>query len=217
MNQTTIHTSLVGSRSHGLHNDESDYDYRSIYVIPTKQILSLNFKYKGTHWTEGVVDNTAYEIQHFLTLATKANPSILEIITRDHNTFTSDYSEELLNLFPYLYNPKDAFNAYTGYSYNQRKKFLENKENRSLKYAVAYIRTLFNLQSLLQNNSFNLAVTKENKIILNKIKNNLLTNGDIIDLAYSLVETSKTLLTKATNQQDLDKVNKFLLKIRKNF
>ena len=41
---------LVGSRAHGLADEDSDYDYRGVYVNATTDILSIGHKYKGNHW-----------------------------------------------------------------------------------------------------------------------------------------------------------------------
>ena len=76
---TVILKVLVGSRAHKLDDKDSDYDYRSVYVTPTSNILSLNAKYSKTNWIEGNIDNTSYEIGHFLHLATKCNPTIMEV------------------------------------------------------------------------------------------------------------------------------------------
>ena len=74
---------LVGSHAHGLATEGSDVDYRGVYVSPTSEILSLsNTKVRGknTHWVEGEnEDATSYELGHFLFLALKCNPSILEV------------------------------------------------------------------------------------------------------------------------------------------
>ena len=72
---------LCGSHAHGLATKDSDKDFRSVYITPTSEILSLNCgSEKGNHWVEKQTDdNTSYEISHFLHLATKSNPSILEV------------------------------------------------------------------------------------------------------------------------------------------
>lgn len=252
---------LVGSHAHGLATPESDYDYRGVYVIPTKDILSLGFNYKGSHWIEGETeDNTSYEIGHFLHLATKCNPTILEVFKApevplltgfmdDLNEIKPSYQniikiiqdngatknnlygthswigQELRELFPYLWNPQDAFNAFTGYGLNQRKKMLDNHLDRWNKYGVAYIRTLNNLIDLLETGTFSLTIfdckLKEEII---KIRDRKYTLGEIINLAEVLTITAKAKLEKHLNgtasfkqEQNLEKVNEFLLKIRGEF
>lgn len=219
---------LVGSRSHGLHDEDSDYDYRGVFVLPTEEILSLKNiggKYKANDWFEGQEDQTTYEIGHFLKLATKCNPSILEcfkasLMTKD-NTYggLEEYGAELRLLFSYIWNPIDAFNAFTGYSYNQRKKMLEKKDNREAKYASAYLRTLYNLQCLLYSGDFKMDVThnKEFYYKLKDIRNGNFTMGDVINEAEERIEICKQLRDECKQKPDLNKVNNFLLKIRKEF
>ena len=79
-NKKIILKVLVGSRAHGLADENSDYDYRAVYVVPTSKILSINYKYVANTWIEGKEDNTAYEIGHFLKLACNCNPTILEVL-----------------------------------------------------------------------------------------------------------------------------------------
>ena len=119
---------LVGSQAHGLADKNSDYDYRAVYVLPTSKILSLNYKFKGNDWIEGKEDNTAYEIGHFLKLATKCNPTILEVFKAPVMKSNED-GDKLKKLFPYVWNPQDTYNAFMGYGFNQRKKFLDKKIN----------------------------------------------------------------------------------------
>jgi hypothetical protein len=169
-NKKLILKVLVGSRAHGLHTEESDYDYRGVYVEPTQKILSLGYKYKGSSWFEGKEDQTMYEIGHFLHLALKCNPSILEVfmaprIGRRNELYGEelrrdfDFGSKLLDLFPYVWNPQDAFNAFVGYGLNQRKKMLDKRLGRERKYAVAYLRTLWNLYDLLVTGKFSLEIT----------------------------------------------------------
>lgn len=152
---------LVGSRSHGLHTDDSDYDYRGVYVLPTRDILSLGYNYKGSHWLEGKEDQTSYEIGHFLHLATKCNPSILEVMIAKPDEQIYNWGSGLQSLFQYVWNPQDAFNAFVGYSLNQRKKMMDNHLERWEKFAVAYVRTLSNLYCLLTHKSFSLEVKND--------------------------------------------------------
>lgn len=225
MKKTEILKVLVGSHAHGLANPDSDYDYRGVYVVPTREILSLGFKYSGSHWLEGETeDNTAYEIGHFLHLATKCNPTILEVFQapekfRYMNNLT-DWGKKLKELFPYVWNPKDAYNAFVGYGLNQRKKMLDNHLERWNKYATAYLRTLWNLGDLLATGTFSLevkdALLKERLLSIRNTPENW-TPGKVIDIADILTERAKKYLETCNHEPNLDKVNEFLLEIRQEF
>ena len=223
-NKTLILKCLVGSHAHGLATPESDYDYRGVYVLPTQDILALGYNYKGSHWLEGEKeDQTAYEIGHFLFLATKCNPTILEVmvapevrITEGHHL--SHYGAGIRELLPYCWNPQQAFDAFVGYGLNQRKKMLDNHLDRWNKYGVAYLRTLWNLNDLLNTGTFSLKVTNEKfKDILLNIKAKKWTNGQIIDHANKLTELAKISLSECDHKPDHQKVNDFLIGVRKEF
>jgi len=215
---------LCGSRAHGLHRPDSDYDYRAVYVIPTSEMLSLDFKPRNTNWIEGKEDNTSYEIGHFLFLATKSNPSILEVFVApipdfdSRSVYEKSLAIELRNLFPYVWNPKNAYDAFVGYGINQRKKMLENHLDRWQKYAVAYVRTLYNLIDLLQTSTFKLEVSDpRRKQRCEDIREGKISIGEIIDITNELERMAKIYLPLAKNTQDLNKVNNFLLTVRKTF
>lgn len=233
-NKTQILRCLVGSHAHGLANAESDLDFRGVYVIPTQEILSLGFNYKGSHWVEGEKeDQTAWEIGHFLHLAMKCNPTILECFkapiygvgglgeVKINSTDSVYFGDKLQKLFPYVWNPQDAYNAFVGYGLNQRKKFLDDKDGRWRKYAVAYLRTLHNLYWLLRQEDFTLQVNDlDFKQILLDIKDGKVKDtqkGGIIDLANDLTHKAKEILPLCKHESDLTKVNEFLLRIRKEF
>jgi len=222
---------LVGSRAHGLHTLESDFDYRGVYVEPTQKILSLGYKYKGSGWFEGKEDQTMYEIGHFLHLALKCNPSILEVfmaprVRRRNELYGEelrrnfDFGSDLCRLFPYIWNPKNAFDAFVGYGLNQRKKMLDKKDSRPRKYAVAYLRTLWNLYDLLVTGKFNLKVTDPDfRKELEEIKYSTgpLDLGYVINRAESLTAHAEGVLPLCQHKAEPEKVNQFLLKIRKEY
>jgi len=209
---------LVGSRAHGLADENSDYDYRAVYVLPTSKILSLGFKYHGNDWIEGKEDNTAYEIGHFLKLATQCNPTILEVFRAPVIEATED-GKKLRELFPYVWNTNDAFNAFIGYGLNQRKKFLDRKDNRQDKYAVAYIRVLNQLINLLILERLIIEIHPQDvKDLLKRFKNGNYSYGEVIDKAEYYIELAKQARDNNTyHEANIDKVNEFLLNIRRRY
>jgi len=218
---------LVGSRAHGLHNEDSDYDFRGVYVTPTEKVLSLNYNYKGSHWFEGKEDQTTYEIQHFLELALKCNPTILEVfkapVVECNPSWRIDmtFGYAMRELFPYVWNPNDAFNAFVGYGLNQRRKMLDKKDARPKKYAIAYLRTLWNLIDLLETGTFSLEINNQNfKSELLWIKNcpeGQFNIGQIINRAEDLTDTAKIALAKCERKAQPEKVNEFLLEVRRRY
>lgn len=226
-NDTIILKVLVGSRAHKLHNSDSDYDWRGVFVTPTSEIVKLGAKYKPNNFLEGKEDQTMYEIGHFLHLATKCNPSILEVFKAPKQPIAYIKNEiqkleiwgvKLRALFPYVWNPIGVFEAFRGYAHNQRKKMFDKKDNRQAKFAVAYIRTLINLCDLLKTGDFSIEIKDEEiKQDLLKIKSGDFKPGEVVDLAESLIEEAEILRDQCTQKPDINKVNEFLLEIRKEF
>jgi hypothetical protein len=216
--KTEILKTIVGSYAHGLAKPDSDIDYRGVYVDPTSEILRIGHTYKGSSWVEGDdQDNTSYEIGHFLMLALKNNPSILEVFLAPIKEATT-HGHMLRELFPFVYDPQQAYNAFVGYSLNQRKKLLDNHLGRRNKYATAYIRTLYNLIELLDKGIFSVKIEEQDKlIILKQLKYGEFHTGFVIDKSDELIKQAQELLPKATSKYNPDEVNKFLLDMRKRY
>ena len=88
---------VVGSRLHGLHTPESDWDYRGIHISPLKNVLSPFRKQKNTSWIEGDEDNTSYELAEFCKLATKGNATILEVFFSDQVIDTTPIADAIVS------------------------------------------------------------------------------------------------------------------------
>ncbi|KKK67334.1 hypothetical protein LCGC14_2955100, partial [marine sediment metagenome] len=146
---------LCGSRAYGLHDDDSDFDYHGIFVVPTNRLLSIGPKIRETAWVEGTEqDNTAWEVGHFLKLAVQCNPTILETFVAPVE-MQDGWGERVRALFPYVISRKQVYEAFRGYSRNQRKKMFEptggvRAGERMWKFAVAYIRVLYHGIRLLR-------------------------------------------------------------------
>lgn len=214
---------IVGSQAHGLATPESDFDYRGVFVTPTSEILSVESvgkKPKTTSWIEGKEDDTSYELGHFLHLATKCNPSILEVFTSplDPRFEHTEDGMEMRDLFTHIWNSKGVHDAFLGYSHNQRKKYIENKDNRAKKYACAYLRTLYNGTELLTKGSLTANVgDSELGDTLRRFKAGESTSvGEVIDVCtiweQKLKEAYEANPDKQTNYEV---VNDYLIKMRK--
>jgi predicted nucleotidyltransferase len=144
---------LVGSQAHGLATPQSDHDYRGVFVTPTSELLSLGETPRQTRWEEGRESDTSWEVGKFLFMALKCNPTILECFVAPRQVGTTMQGQALQALFPYIWTPQGVADAFIGYGQNQRKKFLDDKDQRSAKYAVAYLRVLYQAERLLWTHS----------------------------------------------------------------
>jgi predicted nucleotidyltransferase len=208
---------LVGSQAHGLATPKSDFDYRGVFVQSTSEILKLGNVKQHTSWVEGKEDETSWEIGHFLQMAVKSNPTILEVFLAPMD----DFLEEGLNLrklFPYVWNSNDVMNAFIGYGLNQRKKFLEKKDGRPNKFAAAYLRSLVNGWELLSTGTFTVKIADlEVGGIVKRFKEGDYNVGEVIQTCYDWERKLKNAYENNPDKQtDLEAVNRFLLDVRKN-
>jgi len=225
---------LVGSHAHGLAGPNSDRDYRGVFVVPTNEILKIGGHTNETRWIEGNEDDTAWEIGKFLMMATKCNPTVLEVfvaprtdIPKDEKGDASIYyedniftlGEDLRNLFPYVWNSNDVKNAFIGYGVNQRKKFFDNKDKRAPKYATAYLRVLYEAWQLLSTGKFDLDITGSPIYEqCKRFKAGDYTHGEVIEACWEWeTKTIKAFNANPNKETNMEPVNEFLLKVRKEF
>lgn len=229
---------LVGSRAHGLANpSSSDYDYRGVYITPTSELLKVDAgAYKGSHWLEGKDDDTSYEIAHFLHLAMKSNPSILEVMVAPVVESTP-IGSELRKLFPYVWSSRGVYDAFNGYSTNQRIKMLSDNEQyvkRKWKYACAHIRVLLMGIQLLDTGKMSLDTQTYGDVdkyiptsysgswidYLRGIKMSsdfFASVGEIIDVTEELKRRLKVFFdNNPSKESNVDIINNFLLQVRKD-
>lgn len=146
---------IVGSRLHGLATPDSDYDYRGIHIHPLKEVLSPFKKIKNTSWIEGDEDNTSYELADFCKDATNGNATILEVLFSNRVVSTSDTAESLRSNWARLFDTDKFVLASRGYASNQYNKMqLFEPDKRTPKFAVAYIRVLWQCSEMLKRGTF---------------------------------------------------------------
>lgn len=220
MSERTILKALVGSRAHGLANAESDSDFRGVFVVPTSDILRIGGHAKRTSWIErddsgsAINDDVSWEVAHFLHLATKCNPSILEAMAAP--TFEADeWGRELRTLLPFVWNPKAVRDAFVGYGLNQRKKMLDDKDGRPWKYACAYLRTLAAGVHLLTVGEV-LVDTRGHEVhpLLVRFKAGDTMKGEVINACEDWTRRIDAALAECRHEPNLEPVNDYLLRLR---
>lgn len=162
---------VVGSRLHNLYNENSDFDYRGVHISPLIDILSPYRKNKNTVWIEGNEDNTSYELIDFCKFATQGNPTILEVLYSNQVKEITPEMEELRNNRYKFLDSTRIFEAAKGYAHNQYNKMnLFDPDKRTPKFAVAYLRTLWQTTQLLETGELPVQITGEMREFLYKVK-----------------------------------------------
>ena len=77
-----IYSYVRGSTAHGIRNKDSDIDKGGIYLAPVDQILGLGLDYQDQISNE-TNDIVWYELQKFMNLLLKSNPTVLEALFVD--------------------------------------------------------------------------------------------------------------------------------------
>lgn len=207
---------IVGSQAHGLASPDSDFDYRGVFAVSTSDLCKIGGSVSHTSWLEGKDDDTSWEVGKFLLMATKSNPTILEIFLAPSKE-TTPFGDEIRALFPHVWNSNDVKNAFVGYGVNQRKKFFENHEKRAPKYACAYLRVLFNAWQLLSTGTFSVNLVGSPVFELcAKFKAGNYDIGEVIQHCYEWEgKVTKAFTDNPDKKTNLEPVNELLLKIRK--
>jgi len=214
---STILKVLVGSQAHGLAAPGSDADYRSVFVIPTEALFRLEYKPPVSRWSKGDGDETAWEIGPFLSLAVQCHPLVLETLLAPV-VAADEWGTSLRALLPALWEPRRAFESFTGYAVNQRTKCLEKKDARPEKYAAACIRVLYNLCELLETGSFTVRIA-DTPIggTIARLKDGNFHTGEVIDLAERWTQEAEKRMSRCTHQSDRQAVDEYLIRIRTAF
>lgn len=210
----------TGSQAHGLATPESDYDAQGVGIVKTAELLSINRGPWHEHAVrkQGQVDAIYWELEHFLQLAVKSNPTALETFLGPVLYSGSD-GNALRELFPFVWDSDTAYRAFRGYAAQQRHRFIENHERRAAKYAAARLRVLYWGVELLSTGTFTEQVsdTEIGKTLV-EWRAGIFTR-DEVETTCAFWETQLTSAhnTSPKHEQDLRPVNTYLLEMRKKY
>lgn len=119
---------LVGSRAIGTHTEDSDEDFSSVTMPPIDGMLGLGYKETIVSTSE-TEDNTIHTFQKFVSLAMKANPSILDILFSPRRHWV-EHKPLWLRVYNkrYLFLSKAVADTYVGYARSQLKRIRTHRE-----------------------------------------------------------------------------------------
>ena len=138
-----IYRCVIGSRAYGLHHDDSDHDRRGIYLPPAE----LHWSLAGVpeQLEDATTQDCYWELQKFLVLALKANPSALECLWTPLIEHATPLARELLAMRD-AFLSRLAYQTYCGYVMSQWKKLERDVANHGAprwKHAMHLLRLLY--------------------------------------------------------------------------
>jgi predicted nucleotidyltransferase len=164
--ERVIYRCVIGSRAYGLEGDQSDTDYRGVF-LPTA----------AGHWSlYGVPDQIEreatqeqyWELQRFLVLALKANPNVLECLYTPLVESVTPLGSELLQMRSSFLS-RLVYQTYNGYVMSQFKKMqadLRNQGQVKWKHVMHLIRLLISGISVLQKGHVPVRVDEQREQLL---------------------------------------------------
>lgn len=216
LNDRVILKVVIGSRAYGLETEESDTDYRGVYLPPA-----------DLHWSlfgvpEQLENDAAqecfWELQKFLTLALKANPNVFEVLYSPLIEHATPLGRELIAMRESFLS-RVAYQTFNGYVLSQFKKLQADLRNQGAvkwKHVMHLIRLLLSGICTLQQGYVPVRVEQHRDQLL-AIKRGEVAWDDIEAWRLSLhSEFDQALLeTKLPERPDYARANQFLIAARR--
>jgi predicted nucleotidyltransferase len=214
--ERVIYRCVIGSRAYGLDDDESDTDYRGIFLPPAE-----------LHWSlYGVPDQLEckdtqehyWELQRFLVLALKANPNVLECLYTPLIEKTTLLADELIAMRS-VFLSRLVYQTYNGYVMSQFKKMqtdIRNQGEVKWKHVMHLLRLLISGIDVLRHGTVLVRVDKHRDELL-AIKQGTVPWQQTEEWRLALHRDFDAALasTSLPERPDYDRVNAFLIKARR--
>lgn len=165
---------ITGSKAYGLDTATSDTDVKGVYLLPTRDVLSLGFDPQHTTIDNTNPDWVYHEVGKFMKLVMGGNPTVTELLFLEDYTVITPIGQLLINNRDYFLSTKGVQKAYRGYALGQAKdlakRFAEGKEgydsslkNRYAKHTRHCFRLLLQARQLLETGTLVVKVTPEQR------------------------------------------------------
>lgn len=165
----TILKGIAGSKAYGLDTEKSDTDIKGIFIAPLKEILSVNWNAKKETIDHTEPDYCYYEIEKFIRLALKCNPSIIELLFLNKYLHLNQYGKMLIENRRIFLSSTCIRSSYIGYVKAQIYKLKKlghydnGKKNRYEKHTRHIFRLLEQAEDLLTSGRMNIKVKDRDK------------------------------------------------------
>ena len=217
--QHVIYRCQVGSVAFGLSNDDSDDDYRGIFLPPANRHWSLRTIPEQIESLVGDCDEVYWELEKFLRLALKANPNILETLWTPIVLQATPVALQLREMRT-AFLSKHVYKTYSGYVLSQFRR-MKNSHDKTGKYKVKHamhlIRLLHSGIGALRTGEIMIDVSPHRDHLL-RIRNGEFTFEEVRQQALALdVEFQSAFETTSLPEQpDFNLVDQFLIDARRS-
>ena len=214
--ERVIYRCVIGSRAYGLEDEQSDTDYRGVYLPPAELHWSL---YGVPEQLECHETQEAYwELQKFVVLALKANPNVLECLYTPLVETTTPLAAELLEMRSSFLS-RLVYQTYNGYVMSQFKKMqadLRNQGQVKWKHVMHLIRLLISGTNVLRHGFVPVRVDEHRDQLL-AIKRGEVAWEESEKWRLRLHDEFHAALSETTlpDRPDYERANDFLVKARR--
>lgn len=212
---------LTGSRCYGTNREDSDYDWKSVFIQPTSDILRVNGGPKRTNHSQvGEEDEVSYELSHFLHLSVQCNPAVLEVYFSPQYSVLELDGVRLIEMFEHIWSSDRVMAAFRGYAMSERGKFEQSalKGNVDWKKGACWIRNLWLAGTLLETHSIPLPLPESVRDTLVSIGAGELKVTKVISLGRRLENQLESIYERVPKKEaDIERVDDFLLSIRRRY
>ena len=217
LEQFIIYRCIVGSRAYGLDTDESDTDYRGIYLAPAE--LQWSLFGAPEQFEDNATQSCYWELQKFLTMALKANPNILECLYSPLVEKVTDLGAELIAVRQHFLSQM-IFQTFNGYAMSQFKKIEQDRRNHGevrWKHAMHLLRLLLTGAATLRESRVPVRVEAHRDRLL-AVKRGEIPSPDVDAWRKELHHDFERALaeTKLPERPDYEVANRFLVRARRS-
>ena len=210
---------ITGSKAYGLDTEHSDTDVKGIYVAPTKKVLGLRWNLAKSTKDHVDPDWVYHEVERYMQLAMKGNPTVLELLFLDGYTVMTKQGKLLVDN-RHLFLSNTVRKSYYGYAESQVRKlnarggtYGSGRSNRYEKHSRHLYRLLVQGEELLKTGKITVRLTPEQReeaFAAGKLEPNKL-----IDLFHEKGKRIDEIESVLPDKPDIEEIDKLLLKIRK--
>lgn len=219
--QPVLLRTIVGSQAHQMAREDSDTDYREVFIIPTAEMLSLGrgrLKFAWQAESRHTDDEGGYEIAEWLHLVSKGAPNAVELcfapIDPDWMPLVDVEHTQVQEVGISLLARGPVQSGVIGYAMNSFRKIPE----RPGKWKAGMLRVLYQGRELIQTGRTSLVVPPDGwGEFVRMAAANGMSDGEALDLAQGIVEDIELGPSVLPDRPNFELANGWLLDLRRAF